>query len=79
MGTELAKEEPTLKKMRAAALRLQHKGNVLSPGLARGEQVCVSSRDSVAEKYGRKELFLIVTLAKEPEVYSQTCGFALSK
>lgn len=79
MGTELPKEEPPPNEMRAAALRLQHKGNVLSPGAARGEQVCVSSRDSVAGKYGRKELFLIFTLAKEPEVYSQTFDFALSK
>lgn len=43
--TELRKEEPALSKMRAAALRLQHEGNVLSPAAARGEQVFVSSWD----------------------------------
>lgn len=40
MGTQLRKEDPVLRKMRAVALRLQHTGNMLSPGAARGEQVC---------------------------------------
>lgn len=40
MGTRLSKEKPALSKMRAAALRLQQEGNMLSPGAAGGEQVC---------------------------------------
>lgn len=40
MGTWLSKEKPALSKMRAVALRLQHEGNMLSPGAAGGEQVC---------------------------------------
>lgn len=40
MEIQPRKEEPALSKMRAVALRLQHKGNALSPGAARGEQMC---------------------------------------
>lgn len=40
MGSQLRKQEPVLSKIKTIALRMQHRGKMLSPGTAGGEQVC---------------------------------------
>lgn len=40
MRSQLRKEEPVLSRIKAIALRIQHRGKMLSPGTPGGEHVC---------------------------------------